>query len=109
MQSYQLEQLGEWAELIRNDIQVHDYNLGWFKGTIRACVRGIDVYRWILTHVESNEKKAKQICQKMLEKEIISSVKEKSTGLAEFQTEDIYRMYMDRDDIADNMLRRWKD
>jgi len=63
------------------------------------------VYRWILEHVESNEKKARQICQKMLEKEIIQNV----DGRIDFNTVDLYRMYMDREDIADNMLRRWKD
>jgi hypothetical protein len=68
-------------------------------------VYGGDVYRWILEHVESNEKKARQICQKMLEKEIIQNV----DGRIDFNTVDLYRMYMDREDIADNMLRRWKD
>jgi hypothetical protein len=41
----------------------------------------------------------------MLEKEIISNV----DGKLDFSTVDLYRMYMDREDIADNMLRRWKD
>ena len=68
-------------------------------------VYGGDVYRWILEHVESNEKKARQICQKMLEKEIIQNV----DGRIDFNTVDLFRMYMDREDIADNMLRRWKD
>ena len=104
LQSYQLEQLGEWAELIRNDIRVMDYKNGWF-GKHMRCVYGGDIYRWILEHVETVEKKAKQICQKMLEKEIISNV----DGKLDFSTVDLYRMYMDREDIADNMLRRWKD
>jgi hypothetical protein len=104
LQSYQLEQLGEWAELIRNDIKVMDYKNGWFGKHIR-CVYGGDIYRWILEHVESNEKRAKQICQKMLEKEIISNVDSK----LDFSNVDLYRMYMDREDIADNMLRRWRE
>ena len=41
----------------------------------------------------------------MLEKEIIQNVDSK----LDFSTVDLYRMYMDREDIADNMLRRWKD
>lgn len=41
----------------------------------------------------------------MLEKEIITSVDQK----LDFSKIDIYRMYMDREDIADNMLRRWRD
>ena len=30
-------------------------------------------------------------------------------GKLEFSTTELYRMYMDREDIADNLLRRWKD
>ncbi len=41
----------------------------------------------------------------MLEKEIIQSIDQK----LDFSTVDLYRMYMDREDIADNMLRRWRD
>ena len=41
----------------------------------------------------------------MLEKEIISNVDSK----LDFSTVDLYRMYMDREDIADNMLRRWRE
>jgi spore cortex formation protein SpoVR/YcgB (stage V sporulation) len=41
----------------------------------------------------------------MLEKEIISHVE----GKLEFFNTELYRMYMDREDIADNLLRRWKD
>jgi hypothetical protein len=62
------------------------------------------VYKWILNHAEPDERKAKLICQKMLEKEIMSSVENKTF----FAQEDIYRMQMDRDDIADNTLKRWK-
>ena len=69
------------------------------------CVYGGDIYKWIIEHVESSEKKAKYICLKMLEKEIIQNV----DGRLEFSTTDLYRMYMDREDIADNLLRRWKD
>jgi hypothetical protein len=65
--------LGEWAELIRSDVKVQEYKNGWFGRHIR-CVYGGDIYRWIKEHVESNEKRAKQICQKMLEKEIITSI-----------------------------------
>ena len=68
--SYQLEQLGEWAELIRENVKVMDYKNGWF-GKHMRCIYGGDIYRWILENFEPNEKKAKLICQKMLEKEII--------------------------------------
>ena len=41
----------------------------------------------------------------MLEKGIVISIEQK----LEFTNVDFFQMYMDRDDIADNMLRRWKD
>ena len=41
----------------------------------------------------------------MLEKEIISNVDSK----LDFSNIDLYKMYMDREDLADNMLRRWKE
>ena len=99
-----LEQLGEWAELIRNDVRVQEYKNGWFAKAVR-CVYGGDILRWILEHVEPNEKKAKIIANKMLEKEIIQNVE----GKLEFSTSEMYRMYMDREDIADNLLRKWKE
>ena len=83
---------------------MQDYKNGWF-GRQTRCAYGGDIYRWIKDHVETNEKRAMQICQKMLEKGIIMSIDQK----IEFATADLFQMHMDRDDIADNMLRRWKD
>lgn len=40
----------------------------------------------------------------MLEKEIIQNV----DGKQLFNTNELYRMYMDRDDVADNLTRKWK-
>lgn len=40
----------------------------------------------------------------MLDKEIIRSIEGKKT----FSRDDLYRFYMDYDDIADNLVRRWK-
>lgn len=59
---------------------------------------------WIFDHVEPEEEKARQICQKMLEREIIQNV----NGNKIFYTNELFRMYMDRDDVADNLTRKWK-
>lgn len=40
----------------------------------------------------------------MLEKEIIQNIEGKQL----FNTNELYRMYMDRDDVADNLTRKWK-
>ncbi len=41
----------------------------------------------------------------MLTKDIIANVDGKKT----FSKDDFYRIYMDRDDIADNLVRKWKE
>lgn len=99
-----MDQLEELAELMRNDIHIQDYKNGWLSKHIR-CAQGRDIYRWIIEHAEENERKAWSLCQIMLEKQIIQSVE----GRTEFEITGLYRMYMDRDDIPDNLLRRWKD
>ena len=102
VKQYQVERLEEWADLMRNDIKIQDYKNGWF-GKHQRCCLGMDIYSWILDHVESNEEKAKYICQKMIEKEVIQNVDQKQI----FNLNEIYRLYMDREDIADNLVRRW--
>jgi hypothetical protein len=42
----------------------------------------------------------------MLEKDCIQAIDE--TNKHKFDTSQLYRLYMDRDDIADNLVRRWK-
>ena len=39
----------------------------------------------------------------MIENEVIQNVDQKQL----FNIKDIYRLYMDREDIADNLVRRW--
>ena len=104
LDTFQLEQLEEIAELIRNEIHIQDYKNGWFSKHIR-CAQGGDIYKWILEHVESRERMARTICQAMMDKEILQSVE----GRTEFEITGLFRMYMDRDDIPDNMVRRFKD
>ncbi len=40
----------------------------------------------------------------MLERDIIQNVENKKV----FDNAGLYRLYMDRDDIADNLVRKWK-
>ena len=39
----------------------------------------------------------------MIENEVIQNVEQKQL----FNLKEIYRLYMDREDIADNLVRRW--
>jgi len=97
------DQLEELTGIIRNDITIRDYKNGWF-GSFKRCAQGCDIIGWILEHVEQNEKKARTICAKMVETEMVRSV----SGETGFDPTGLYQFYMDRDDIPDNMIRRWK-
>jgi len=67
---YVYEQLEDWADIMRSEIEIKDYPNGWF-GTNHKCARGKDILEWILKYAEENQKKGFLICQKMLEKEIL--------------------------------------
>lgn len=68
-----MEQLEEWAEIIRSEIEIKDYANGWFAKHLR-CAKGQDIYGWIIEHVEPDKRGGAKICQKMLEKGIIQAV-----------------------------------
>jgi hypothetical protein len=105
LQGFVLEQLEGWAEIMRSEIEVKDYANGWF-GVHLRCAVGHDVYAWILEHVEEDQKKGAIICQKMVEKKLIFPVDETMGKI--FNINNYYRFHMDRDDIADNMIKKWK-
>ena len=98
------EQLEEWAEKIRADISIKDHPNGWFAKHLR-CAQGQDIYLWILQHAEEDKKSAAIICQKLLEKEFLQAVDENQGRI--FNMNNLYRFYMDRDDIADNLIKKW--
>jgi hypothetical protein len=88
---------------MRKSIRIQDYKNGWFAKHLR-CAQGADIYGWVIEHVESNPQKANVLCQKMIERDIIQNVDNKKV----FNINDLYRLYMDREDIADNLVRKWK-
>jgi uncharacterized protein (DUF1919 family) len=46
----------------------------------------------------------------MLEKSLIESVDQSSTNAKKkFNINNLYRFFMDRDDIAENQVKKWKD
>ena len=104
IQNYVLEQIENWAEIMRGEINIKDYPNGWFGKHLR-CAQGQDIYGWILEHVEEDQKKGGIICQKMLEKGLISAVED--TQVRIFNINNLYRFYMDKDDIADNQVKKW--
>lgn len=91
---------------MRSGIEIRDYNNGWFGKYVR-CARGQDIYGWILEHAEEDHKKGAIICQKMLEKKLIYAVDDSMGRI--FNMSNYYRFHMDRDDIADNLVKEWKE
>lgn len=100
---FQLEQLEEYAEFMRADLPGHFFKRGWLSAPVR-CVQGSDVYRWIVEHAEESERGAWAISQAMIDQEILQNATDRTR--AEFEPDSLYAMYMDRDDIPDNLLRR---
>ena len=91
---------------MHSEIEIKDYPNGWF-GMHQRCATGQDIYGWILEHAAEDQKKGSLICQKMIEKKFIMPVDE-SMGKA-FNMNNLYRFHIDRDDIAANMIKKWKD
>lgn len=104
---FDVEKLDVLAHLIRSDIRVVEHKSGWFSG-IEKCASGFDILNWIKDHAEQNEKKASDICQKMLDQEVITRIDGNQLRVFESAPHTLYKFYEDRDDIADNMLRPWK-
>ena len=99
IQTYILEQLEDWADIMRQKITIKDYPNGWFGKHLR-CGKGQDIFEWILEHAEEDQNKGAKICQKMLEKGLIEAVEPNQGRI--FNINNLYRFYMDREDIADN-------
>mmetsp|Transcript_29411 Transcript_29411/g.44501 ORF Transcript_29411/g.44501 Transcript_29411/m.44501 type:complete len:85 (+) Transcript_29411:1461-1715(+) len=53
---------------------------------------------------EEEKKKAGQLCNKLVEKEFITCVEEGKGR--KFNVNNLYRFHMDRDDIADNLIKK---
>lgn len=65
---------------------------------------GGDIYEWLLDKAEPDQKKARLIGQRMLEMGLITSVE----GKLFFSLNDLYKFYFDSDNIAANLIRKWK-
>lgn len=53
IQTYILEQLEDWADIMRQKITIKDYPNGWFGKHLR-CAKGQDIFEWILEHAEED-------------------------------------------------------
>lgn len=81
-----------------------DIKNGWFGSRMR-CVYGGDIYRWVLKHIESIDSKARNICQKILDFDLMANI---DSSKQNFMTIELYQLNLDRTDIANNLLRKWR-
>lgn len=100
---FSVEKLDVLAHLIRTDIRIQEHQSGWFKAP-EKCGCGLDIVTWIKEHTEQDDTKAQDMCQKLLDKEVITRVSGASTRYFDASPHALYKFYEDRDDIADNML-----
>lgn len=85
-------------------MKMEETKVGWFSGTIK-CTTGFEILDWIQEHIEKNVKKAEDICEEMMNQEIIYRIDGKTAFQGNHTT--LYTFYEDRNDIPSNLLRPW--
>lgn len=99
------EKLDVMAHLIRQDIRIQEVKQGWF-GQPEKCASGNDIFTWVKDHAAIDDKQSADICQKLLDAQIITRID--NVAFFEPTHNSLYKFYEDREDIADNLLRPWK-
>ena len=99
------EKLDELGHFMRKAIPVQDVKRGWIKKFEKVAI-GRDIFRWVKEHKETDDKKARAICQSLIENKIIMPVE--NDLYFDASENGLYRFYADRQDVADNLVRAWK-
>lgn len=50
-----MDQLEDWADVMRSEIKISDFANGWFSKHMR-CAKGSNILNWILEHIEPDYK-----------------------------------------------------
>lgn len=101
---FDTDKLDLLAHLIRAEIPMEELKTGWLQKADKIG-NGYDILKWIKDHIEKDDDKAEEICQKMLDQGIILRVDEGETFVGQLTI--LYKFYEDREDIASNLLRLW--
>jgi serine/threonine protein kinase len=94
------------THFIRLDIPLGDCKNGWFS-SVKNWGSGYDILKWMCDKVEADEDRARMLCQKMMDYAYITKVD--GEGMFLPTNTPMYQFYEDRDDLAANMLRPFKD
>ena len=77
LMGYISDRLEDWVDIMRQNIPIKEHQNGWFSKRLR-CAKGQDIFYWVQHHAEREKQKAVLICQKMLEKKLITQVDDKN-------------------------------
>ena len=58
---YHESNLEEWAEIIRNEIKIQDFQNGWFGKHKRCCI-GEDIFDRVVSLLIPDKKNARNLC-----------------------------------------------
>lgn len=70
---FDVDKLDVLAHLIRSDVRIQENKGGWFSD-IEKCASGLDIVNWVKNHAEQVDKKAIELCQKMLDLKVITRI-----------------------------------
>ena len=99
--AFEIEKIDELAKIIRDDIELRNVKIGWFK-RCEKCVSGADLIDWIENFYDLGGNEAEEMCQKLLESNQLLSVKPNKFNF-ENAEEAYYQFQADLKDAAANV------
>lgn len=94
----------DWAEMMYSEIEITDMQNGWFK-KIQNCARGHNILVWVEHKVSEDKKKALQVCQRLMDKKLITCT---DPLVTKFDPEFSYEFYFNGIHVADNLHKTWE-
>ena len=101
---YEMQNLWEWIDIMHKEINLRDHKKGWFGSKHTKCCLGEEIFNWLVAKGKNEHKNALAICNQLVEQNIIINIQ----GKTFFVQSDHYKFYFDKDEIADNMVRNWR-
>jgi len=97
------EQMKRYSKMMRRDVHIQDYKIGWFK-SIEKCVKGDELYYWLRKKVtDSNEEKIENLLNEMITQGLIHQIEPIPTEDDPFDSDYYYRFQQDTPNRAANM------
>ena len=96
-----LEKAADYCEILRKNISLKDYKIGWFQSE-KGCAKGADLVEYLVEKQEFNTENAIDMLQAMVDKNLIYEVSKNPN----FSNSDraFYKFHADRQDLPVNMI-----